>query len=144
MASRLLTHLLVFNVLSSQGTHVTSSHIPLYTTPSPPGVTLSDGSTIPGDLIIDASGRGSKAADWIAAAGYTAPELQVVNCETKYTTGVYELDPEFLAKEAPVVSWWAMEMYPSTRTAIWMPIEGGKRWTVRSYLGALKSASRAI
>ena len=98
---------------------------------------LSDGSMIPGDLIIDASGRGSKAADWIAAAGYTAPELQVVNSETRYTTAVYELDPEFVAKEAPVVSWWAMEMYPSIRTAVFLPIEGGNRWQVGSYIGTL-------
>ena len=113
-----------------------SSHAPP-PFPRPSGVSLSDGSTLPGDLIIDASGRGSKAADWIAAAGYTAPELQVVNCETWYTTAVYELDQEFVAKEAPVVSWWALETYPSTRTALVFPIEGGKRWQVGSYLGAL-------
>jgi len=92
------------------------------------GVTLSDGSIVPGDLIIDASGRGSKAADWIAAAGYTAPELQVVNCETRYTTATYELDPDFLAKAAPTIAWSVAQFYPYTRSATILPIEGGKRW----------------
>ena len=95
----------------------------------PPGVSLSDGSIIPGDLIIDASGRGSKAADWIAAAGYTAPELQVVNCGMSYTTATYEIYPEFLAKEG-VTSWWLMQFHPYTTSSLILPIEGGRRWQV--------------
>jgi hypothetical protein len=91
---------------------------------------LSDGSLIPGDLVIDASGRGSKAADWIAAAGYAAPEVQVVNCETVYVTATYELDEDYLAKEAPTNSWWIMQFYPYTSSALILPVEGKRRWQV--------------
>jgi hypothetical protein len=102
-------------------------------TPHPPGVILSDGSLIAGDLVIDASGRGSKAAEWIAAAGYAAPEVQVVNCESRYTTALYELDEDYLAKVAPTNQWWIMQFYPYTSSAAILPVEG-KRWQVRRVL----------
>ncbi len=54
------------------------------------GFQLQDGETVFGDLVIDAGGRGSPMADWLAEAGATAPETQQ-DCEILYYTRFYEL-----------------------------------------------------
>jgi 2-polyprenyl-6-methoxyphenol hydroxylase-like FAD-dependent oxidoreductase len=41
---------------------------------------------IRGDLIVDVSGRGSRAPEWLAAAGYPAPEETTVNARWGYAT----------------------------------------------------------
>jgi 2-polyprenyl-6-methoxyphenol hydroxylase-like FAD-dependent oxidoreductase len=42
------------------------------------------------DLIVDASGRGSKAPEWLEALGYPAPAETTVNSHVGYATRVYE------------------------------------------------------
>ncbi len=46
--------------------------------------------TLNADLIIDATGRGSKAGEWLTGMGYTAPEETVVNSYVGYATRWYE------------------------------------------------------
>jgi flavin-dependent dehydrogenase len=42
------------------------------------------------DLIVDASGRNSKAPEWLTALGYEAPEETAVNAFIGYSTRIYE------------------------------------------------------
>jgi 2-polyprenyl-6-methoxyphenol hydroxylase-like FAD-dependent oxidoreductase len=47
--------------------------------------------TLKADLVVDASGRGSKAPDWLQALGYDAPSETVVNSYLGYATRWYEI-----------------------------------------------------
>jgi 2-polyprenyl-6-methoxyphenol hydroxylase-like FAD-dependent oxidoreductase len=49
------------------------------------------------DLVVDASGRGSKAPEWLTALGYDAPEETVINAHCGYATRWYEVpeNPSF-------------------------------------------------
>ncbi len=49
------------------------------------------------DLVVDASGRTSKALDWITALGYVAPPETMINAHVGYATRVYCRPPNFNA-----------------------------------------------
>jgi len=55
------------------------------------GLELADGSVLPADLVVDASGRKSGVADWLAAAGCEAPPTKVVSSGVGYGSRVYKL-----------------------------------------------------
>ncbi len=59
-------------------------------------VTKDDGQTqeILADLVIDATGRGSRTPQWLKEMGYDAPEVSEVKVNVGYTTRVYKRDPE--------------------------------------------------
>ncbi|MBC8097970.1 MAG: FAD-dependent monooxygenase [Armatimonadetes bacterium] len=42
------------------------------------------------DLVVDASGRGSKAPEWLASIGYPTPTETVINAHTAYATRWYQ------------------------------------------------------
>ena len=44
---------------------------------------------LPADLVVDATGRSSRAADWLTDLGYPQPEEQVVDARTAYSTCVF-------------------------------------------------------
>jgi 2-polyprenyl-6-methoxyphenol hydroxylase-like FAD-dependent oxidoreductase len=46
--------------------------------------------TVAGTLVVDASGRGSKAPQWLSALGYPAPTATVVDGRLSYATRPYE------------------------------------------------------
>ncbi len=46
------------------------------------------------DLVVDASGRGSRAAAWMEAMGYEAPEEEKVEIGVSYTTRIYRARPD--------------------------------------------------
>jgi 2-polyprenyl-6-methoxyphenol hydroxylase-like FAD-dependent oxidoreductase len=48
---------------------------------------------IRGDLIVDVSGRGSRAPEWLTAAGYPAPEETTVNARWGYATTYVQVPP---------------------------------------------------
>ena len=53
------------------------------------GVDLEAGAgheTISGELVVDATGAGSRTPKWIADLGYERPEESVVNCDFAYTS----------------------------------------------------------
>lgn len=59
-----------------------------------------DGSTeelLGADLVIDASGRGSRAGAWLDELGYPPPQRDQVHIGLGYTTGTYRLPPDALA-----------------------------------------------
>ena len=57
----------------------------------------SDGSTenVPADLVVDASGAGSKAPRWLEERGYRAPEETVVDARLGYATRWYHVPEDF-------------------------------------------------
>nr|WKN35443.1 hypothetical protein K4G66_24010 [Tunicatimonas sp. TK19036] len=65
--------------------------------------------SLQGDLVIDASGRGSRSGKWLKELGYSKPVESKVSCGTGYTTRIYERNPEepnaskwfFITPEAP-------------------------------------------
>jgi flavin-dependent dehydrogenase len=82
---------------------------------------------IPANLVVDASGRSSKAPEWLAQLGFERPAELAVNAHPGYATRLYERPADF--KE----SWKAIYIMPAppelTRGGIILPMEGG-HWQV--------------
>ncbi len=51
--------------------------------------------TLPAQLVVDASGRGSRAPQWLAGLGYTPPQETIIDPFTGYTTRIYRRPPGF-------------------------------------------------
>ncbi len=51
--------------------------------------------TLHADLVVDASGRGSKAPEWLTALGYDTPPETQVNAYIGYSTRIYEKPANF-------------------------------------------------
>jgi flavin-dependent dehydrogenase len=79
------------------------------------------------DLVVDASGRHSKAPRWLAGLGYTPPEEWSVDAFGGYTTRIYERPHDYEE------DWKTMYIPPTppdgTRGGIIVPLEGN-RWQV--------------
>lgn len=80
-----------------------------------------------GDMVVDASGRGSRAPEWLESIGYPKPKETVINSFLGYATCVFAPAPRFEAD-------WKVLMLgdkpPSIpRAALLAPIEGN-RWMV--------------
>jgi len=79
------------------------------------------------DLVVDASGRGSRTPGWLQALGYQAAEESRVAIDLGYATRLYQVPPD-RARD-----WQALLVYAkapaSTKYAIVFPIEGN-RWIV--------------
>ncbi|MGH7434531.1 MAG: NAD(P)/FAD-dependent oxidoreductase [Polyangiaceae bacterium] len=93
--------------------------------------TESGAEDIAADLVIDASGRGSKAAQWLTAAGLPAPDDETVEPFAGYASRFYRRPR---AEERPPEWWWDglwIEGVPPDfpRGGVAFPIEGD-RWLV--------------
>lgn len=89
------------------------------------GLTLDDGSVLAADLVIDASGRSSRTSQWLASAGFNAPDATELAVDVGYASRT------FAPQEAPP-DWRALLVHPKhpdTRCAVLLPIEGN-RWQV--------------
>ncbi|MDZ4763230.1 MAG: 2-polyprenyl-6-methoxyphenol hydroxylase-like oxidoreductase [Chloroflexota bacterium] len=85
--------------------------------------TLGDAGELRADLIVDASGRGSHAPDWLQAHGYAAPTETRVDAKLGYSTRVYTLPPDFQP------DWNAILMMTTPtlpRGGVFQAIEGGQ------------------
>jgi 2-polyprenyl-6-methoxyphenol hydroxylase-like FAD-dependent oxidoreductase len=82
--------------------------------------------SIPADLVVDASGRGSHAPDWLAGLGYPRPRETHVNSYLAYATRTYAA-PDF-ERDWKVAT---IQAQPPglTRAGVILPIEG-RRWMV--------------
>src|SRR5215203_1243486 len=79
------------------------------------------------DFVVDVSGRGSKAPEWLQALGYTAPEETVVDAFWGYATRLYEPVEGFSAEWK---SLFLLNRPPyQPRAGIIQPVEGN-RWIV--------------
>ena len=83
--------------------------------------------TLAADLVVDATGRGSRTPQWLAELGYDAPTLSEVKVDIGYATRTYRRDPA----DANNRDWilFTPEAPKETRFGAMFPIEGG-RWIV--------------
>lgn len=58
------------------------------------GVQLSDGSHLPADLVVDASGRGSRCPQWLQAMGFPCPVDETIDAKLGYASRFYERSAE--------------------------------------------------
>ncbi len=91
------------------------------------GVRMQGGQEISADLVVDASGRGSRTPHWLEAMGYPRPPEEVVKVHVGYASRLYkQTDP---AKR----SWKSLYVLGTPpihrRIGVITPIEGG-RWIV--------------
>jgi 2-polyprenyl-6-methoxyphenol hydroxylase-like FAD-dependent oxidoreductase len=79
------------------------------------------------DLVVDASGRQSRAPQWLAALGYPPPTETSINSQLGYASRQYEIPAGFQADWRMLV----INAKPpgNARTGALVPIEGG-RWMV--------------
>jgi 2-polyprenyl-6-methoxyphenol hydroxylase-like FAD-dependent oxidoreductase len=91
------------------------------------GVALDGGRRLPADLVVDASGRGSRSDRWLAALGFPSPERVEIKVGVTYTTRLFQRRPGDLA------GWNAALILPTPpaekRYGLVVPIEGD-RWLV--------------
>jgi 2-polyprenyl-6-methoxyphenol hydroxylase-like FAD-dependent oxidoreductase len=83
--------------------------------------------TLPAELVMDTSGRGSKAPEWLQAAGRAKPAETVVDAFWGYATRIYEPVPN-LQKDWKTLFLMNRPPY-QPRAGIIQPIEGD-RWLV--------------
>jgi 2-polyprenyl-6-methoxyphenol hydroxylase-like FAD-dependent oxidoreductase len=79
------------------------------------------------DLVVDASGRGSRAPHWLAGLGYPHPERTQVDSHIAYASRFYRI-PDGFAEDWQALIFMARPP-ENPRTGLLMPIEGG-RWIV--------------
>ena len=92
------------------------------------GVVTGDaGGTVPAQFTVDASGRGSRVAHWLAEAGYPEPPVARVHMNMTYATRLYHRT----AGRLPDGTWIVTISDPdqSGRLGVAFPIEGD-RWIV--------------
>jgi 2-polyprenyl-6-methoxyphenol hydroxylase-like FAD-dependent oxidoreductase len=85
------------------------------------------------DLVLDASGRGSRSPAWLESVGYARPPEDVVKIGVTYTSCAYRRRPEDLAGVAAVI----VSASPANRRSGVLLSQEGDRWmlTVAGYLG---------
>ncbi len=78
------------------------------------------------DLIVDASGRSSRAGDWLESLGYPSPEKTIIDASVSYTSRVYKIPADFN-------EYWRvtsrMALMPETRAGTVMQVENNQ-WLV--------------
>jgi 2-polyprenyl-6-methoxyphenol hydroxylase-like FAD-dependent oxidoreductase len=91
------------------------------------GVVLDDGETLDADIVVDASGRGSRSDRWLSALGFPTPEATEIKIGVTYTTRLYRRGAGELE------GWNAALILPTApheqRSGLVIPIEGD-RWMV--------------
>jgi 2-polyprenyl-6-methoxyphenol hydroxylase-like FAD-dependent oxidoreductase len=83
--------------------------------------------TVDADLIVDASGRGSRLPEWLNALGFTPPAETVVDANAGYATRIYRRPENFTGGWKALYS--IAEAPAQSRGCIVLPMEGD-RWQV--------------
>ena len=90
------------------------------------GATRSE-ETLRADLVVDASGRNSKASKWLETLGYAPPEETLINSHLGYASRIYERPERFDG------DWKGLNVQAApplvTRGGVLLPLEG-ERWMV--------------
>jgi 2-polyprenyl-6-methoxyphenol hydroxylase-like FAD-dependent oxidoreductase len=82
-------------------------------------------SDLDADLIVDATGRGSRTVGWLKTLGYREPPSSKVKIDVGYSSQILQLrDPDRVGAKALIIVPSPAQL---TRAAALMPIEGG-RW----------------
>ena len=87
-----------------------------------------EGERLRGDLVVDCSGRTSRADAWLGALGYEAPPRRSVNVDLAYATRLYPRQPEDRLGDARAILS-VTEAPDRFRGSVAFPVEGG-RWIV--------------
>lgn len=86
-------------------------------------------SELPADFVIDATGRGSRARQWLTACGLAPAEEQVVDSGLAYATRIFRM-PDAVPTDFPIVNVQADPSQPGPgQTSIVVPLEN-RRWLV--------------
>jgi 2-polyprenyl-6-methoxyphenol hydroxylase-like FAD-dependent oxidoreductase len=93
------------------------------------GVQVCEGTTLSGltgDLVVDCSGRSSRAGAWMEQIGYPSPDVENVRCDLVYSTRIFRRSPGDMDATFAIT----IESPPTgTRAAFVVPIEGD-RWMI--------------
>jgi len=77
---------------------------------------------LPADLVVDATGRGSRTPRWLTELGYAAPVRDEVTVDLAYSTRLFRLPPGALGDDAAVVT----ARFPGQlRSSVIQRVEGG-------------------
>lgn len=89
--------------------------------------------TMMADLVVDASGRGSRTPSWLEDLGYQRPPVDEVRIGMGYTTCYYRRRPDHIPDLDGIV---LMPTPPNRRLGV-MLVQDGNRWvvTIGGYLG---------
>lgn len=91
---------------------------------------LSDGNSteevLTADLVVDASGRGSKTPEWLGALGFPRPKEDVIRVDLGYSTRIYRRHSEHLDGDVAML---VVPTPPSRRGAVMLSMEDD-RWMV--------------
>jgi len=91
------------------------------------GVRLDDGETLAADLVVDATGRGSRSDRWLANLDFPVPDTAEIKIGVGYATRVFQADPGRLPFG---VGLFVLPAPPAEKRAgLILPIEGD-RWLV--------------
>jgi hypothetical protein len=80
-------------------------------------------SEIPADLVVDASGRGSRTPAWLSGLGYQAPAAERVEVGLGYATRIYRLRPGALGTDLMILTAGTLA---NPRYGVLAVIEGGQ------------------
>src|SRR5581483_4710909 len=89
------------------------------------GVKL-DGQVLGADLVVDATGRGSRTPNWLEANGFGAPPEERVEVGVSYTTRLFRREQAHLEGDEAAV----IPPTPSGKRGGVMLAQEGDRWTV--------------
>ncbi|MFJ6570655.1 FAD-dependent oxidoreductase [Streptomyces sp. NPDC091292] len=99
--------------------------------PEPNGTRVEE--TLTADLVIDASGRGSRATHWLRTLGHPPVRERVVDAGFRYASRIYEA-PASAGTDFPIINVQADPRQPPGRGGVIFPIEnapsGTRRWLV--------------
>lgn len=83
--------------------------------------------TVPANLVVDASGRGSQATRWLVASGFPSPPVAQIHIDMAYATRLYRRTSERLPDGTWIIT--ISDPARSNRQGVAFPIEGD-RWIV--------------
>jgi 2-polyprenyl-6-methoxyphenol hydroxylase-like FAD-dependent oxidoreductase len=115
----------IANVTVRDGCHVTTV-IPDDERTRVNGVTLLTGETIAADLVVDTTGRGTRAPHWLKSLGFAAPEEERIHIGLSYVTRFFRRDPRHLGGDAGTI----IPPTPSGKRGGVMIAQEGGLWTV--------------
>lgn len=90
------------------------------------GVMLSDGQTMSADLVVDASGRGSRAPAWLIELGHAPPYEERVTIDLRYATREFRRRPTDLDGDLVLITTPTVD---APRAGVALAVEGD-RWIV--------------